>query len=191
MESAIFWLRILGFVIITYYLIRNVKRAMVYGIVFTAKISWWSQGTKVTTFLDIDDQNKSYSYFNKVVDVHKIQSTICALSFSDFHHEKLWVALIKFLYVDLLDTIGILYSMAKFIGFTDDKGNFEGQYFAFMSDAFAIMVGTLLGTTPVMKFIKYLMGIQEGGQIRMKTLIISIYFLLAFLFTPLLESISP
>ncbi|MCI60231.1 adenine/guanine permease AZG1-like, partial [Trifolium medium] len=54
--------------------------------------------------------------------------------------------------------------MARFAGFTDEKGDFEGQYFAFMSDATSIVVGSLLGTSPVTAFIESSTGIREGGR---------------------------
>ncbi|KAL0299367.1 UNVERIFIED_CONTAM: Adenine/guanine permease AZG1 [Sesamum radiatum] len=54
--------------------------------------------------------------------------------------------------------------MARFAGFVDSNGDFEGQYFAFMSDASSIVVGALLGTSPVTAFIESSTGIRrEGG----------------------------
>lgn len=190
MESPTFWLGIVGFVIIAYCLVYNVKGAMIYGIVFVTAISWFRH-TQVTYFDDSTTGNEAYDYFKKVVDVHKITGTAGALSFKDFHSGQLWVALITFLYVDLLDTTGTLYSMAKFAGFVDEKGDFEGQYFAFMSDAFAIVIGSLLGTSPVTTFIESSTGIREGGRTGLTALTVSCYFFLAFFFTPLLASIPP
>lgn len=190
MESATFWLGIVGFVIIAYCLVHNVKGAMIYGIVFVTGISWFRH-TQVTYFDDTVTGNEAYDYFKKVVDVHRITGTAGALSFKDFHSGQLWVALITFLYVDLLDTTGTLYSMAKFAGFVDEKGDFEGQYFAFMSDAFAIIIGSLLGTSPVTTFIESSTGIREGGRTGLTALTVSFYFMLSFFFTPLLASIPP
>lgn len=87
----------------------------------------------------------SNRYFKKVVDVHKIESTAGALSFDGIGQGYFWEALVTFLYVDILDTTGTLYSMARFAGFIDNNGDFEGQYFAFMSDATSIVIGSLLG----------------------------------------------
>lgn len=190
MESATFWLGIVGFVIIAYSLVKNIKGAMIYGIVFVTGISWF-RNTDVTFFPDTSTGNENFRYFKKVVDVHKITGTAGALSFKDFHRGQLWEALITFLYVDLLDTTGTLYSMAKFAGFVDEKGDFEGQYFAFMSDAFSIVIGSLLGTSPVTTFIESSTGIREGGRTGLTALTVSFYFFLAFFFTPLLASIPP
>ncbi|MBA0629987.1 hypothetical protein Godav_002123 [Gossypium davidsonii] len=171
MESPTLWLGIVGFVIIAYCLVKNIKGAMIYGIVFVTAVSWF-RGTKVTAFPNTDAGNSAHEYFKKVVDIHLIQSTAGALSFDTIGKGYFWEALITFLYVDILDTTGTLYSMARFAGFTDENGDFEGQYFAFMSDAMSIVVGSLLGTSPVTAFIESSTGIRE-----------------AFFFTPLLASI--
>ncbi|KAF2540619.1 hypothetical protein F2Q68_00032970 [Brassica cretica] len=105
-----------------------------------------------------------HDYFKKIVDVHVIKNTAGALSFSGISKGHFWEALVTFLYVDILDTTGTLYSMARFAGFVDENGDFEGQYFAFMSDASAIVIGSLLGTSPVTVFIESSTGIREGGR---------------------------
>ncbi|KAB2085786.1 hypothetical protein ES319_A05G422400v1 [Gossypium barbadense] len=188
MESPTLWLGIVGFVIIAYCLVKNIKGAMIYGIVFVTAVSWF-RGTEVTAFPNTDAGNSAHEYFKKVVDIHLIQSTAGALSFDTIGKGYFWEALITFLYVDILDTTGTLYSMARFAGFTDENGDFEGQYFAFMSDAMSIIVGSLLGTSPVTAFIESSTGIREGGRTGLTALTVAGYFLLAFFFTPLLASI--
>lgn len=190
MQSSTFWLGVVGFVIISYALVKNIKGAMIYGIVFVTVISWF-RGTKVTYFPYTSAGDASFDYFKKVVDVHRIEKTAGAFSFKDFGQGQLWVALITFLYVDVLDTTGTLYSMAKFAGFLNDDGNFEGQYFAFMSDATAIIVGSTLGTSPVTTFIESSTGIKEGGRTGLTAITVAFYFFLSFFFTPLLASIPP
>lgn len=188
MESPTFWLGVVGFVIIAYCLVKNIKGAMIYGIVFVTAVSWF-RNTEVTAFPDTVAGNAAYDYFKKVVDVHAIKSTAGALSFKSIGKGYFWEALVTFLYVDILDTTGTLYSMARFAGFADANGDFEGQYFAFMSDATSIVVGSLLGTSPVTTFIESSTGIREGGRTGLTALTASLYFFFAFFFTPLLASI--
>lgn len=188
MESPTFWLGLVGFVIIAYCLVKNIKGAMIYGIVFVTAVSWF-RDTQVTAFPNTPAGDSAYDYFKKIVDVHKIKSTAGALSFSSIGKGYFWEALVTFLYVDILDTTGTLYSMARFAGFADENGDFEGQYFAFMSDASSIVVGSLLGTSPVTVFIESSTGIREGGRTGMTALTVAGYFMLSFFFTPLLASI--
>ncbi|ESW12094.1 hypothetical protein PHAVU_008G084300 [Phaseolus vulgaris] len=188
MESPTLWLGLVGFIIIACCLMKNIKGAMIYGIVFVTVISWF-RNTSVTVFPNTDLGDAGYQYFKKVVDVHLIKSTAGALSFDHMWKGAFWEALFTFLYVDILDTTGTLYSMARFAGFLDINGNFEGQYFAFMSDASSTVVGSLLGTSPVTAFIESSTGIREGGRTGLTALTVAGYFLLAFFFTPLLASI--
>lgn len=190
MESPTFWLGIVGFVIISYCLVKNIKGAMIYGIIFVTAISWFRK-TTVTEFPDTDLGNAAYAYFMTVVDVPEIQTTAGALSFKGMSKLTFWEAFFTFLYVDILDTTGTLYSMAKFAGITDANGDFEGQYFAFMSDATSIVIGSLLGTSPVTVFTESSTGIREGGRTGLTALTVAGYFFLAFFFTPLLASIPP
>ncbi|XP_075499994.1 adenine/guanine permease AZG1-like [Primulina tabacum] len=188
MESPTFWLGVVGFVIIAYFLVKNIKGAMIYGIIFVTAVSWF-RNTKVTVFPNTPAGDSAYDYFKKVVDIHQTESTAWALSFKSIGTGHFWEALITFLYVDILDTTRTLYSMAHFAGFTDSAGSFEGQYFAFMSDALAIVVGSLLGTSPVTAFIVSSTGIREGGRTGLTALTAAGYFMMAFFFTPLLASI--
>ncbi|TKY65704.1 Adenine/guanine permease AZG1 [Spatholobus suberectus] len=190
MESPTLWLGLVGFIIIAYCLMKNIKGAMIYGIVFVTVISWF-RNTPVTVFPNTELGDAGYQYFKKVVDVHVIKTTAGALSFDHMWKAAFWEALFTFLYVDILDTTGTLYSMARFAGFLDVNGDFEGQYFAFMADASSIVVGSLLGTSPVTAFIESSTGIREGGRTGLTALTVAGYFLLAFFFTPLLASIPP
>ncbi|KAF7830882.1 adenine/guanine permease AZG1 [Senna tora] len=188
MESPTLWLGLVGFVIIAYCLVKNIKGAMIYGILFVTAVSWF-RNTKVTAFPNTVAGDSAHEYFKKVVDIHTIKTTAGALSFKSIGKGHFWEALVTFLYVDILDTTGTLYSMARFAGFSDHNGGFEGQYFAFMSDATSIVVGSLLGTSPVTAFIESSTGIREGGRTGITALTVAAYFLMAFFFTPLLASI--
>ncbi|KAL8172333.1 hypothetical protein V2J09_024137 [Rumex salicifolius] len=189
MESPTLWLGIAGFVIIAYCMVKRVKGAMIYGILFVTAVSWF-RGTAVTAFPATEAGNAAFQYFKKVVDVHVIKNTAGALSYKGIGTSQFWVAVVTFLYVDILDTTGTLYSMARFAGFVDDiTGDFEGQYFAFMSDAVSIVVGSLLGTSPVTVFIESSTGIREGGRTGITALTAAFHFFLALFLTPLLASI--
>ncbi|EPS59490.1 hypothetical protein M569_15314, partial [Genlisea aurea] len=184
------WLGVVGFVIIGYCLVKNVKGAIIYGITFVTAVSWF-RNTGVTVFPRTPAGDSAFSYFKRVVGVHKIQTTALALSFRDIGRGKFWATLITFLYVDILDTTGTLYTTARIAGFVVENGDFEGQYPAFMSDAAAISVGALLGTSPVTTYIESTTGIREGGRTGLTAMTVAAYFLLSLFFTPLLASIPP
>ncbi|KAL1542072.1 Adenine/guanine permease azg1 [Salvia divinorum] len=188
MQSATLWLAVAGFIIIAYCMMKNIKGAMIYGIVFVTAVSWF-RNTSVTAFPNTEAGDANFDYFKKVVDIHGIQSTSGALSFKSVANARFWEALATFLYVDILATTGTLHSLASFAGFGDGSGGFEGQYMAFMSDAAATMVGSVLGTSPVTAFMESSAGIREGGRTGLTALTVAGYFVVALFFTPLLASI--
>ncbi|RVW72048.1 Adenine/guanine permease AZG2 [Vitis vinifera] len=70
-------------------------------------------GTAVTYFPYTKVGDTKFNYFKKVVDFHRIESTAGAISFTNFNRSEVWVALMTLLYVDVLATTGILYTMAE------------------------------------------------------------------------------
>lgn len=190
MQSPTLWLGLVGLLIISYGLMKNVKGSMIYGILFVTFISWF-RGTSVTYFPYTTSGDASFNYFKKVVDFHMIKSTAGAFSFTHFNTSQVWVALVTLLYVDVLATTGTLYTMAEVGEFIDDKGSFEGEYAAYMVDASSTIVGSALGVSPIATFIESTAGIQEGGRTGLTAVIIGMYFLISIFFTPLMTSVPP
>ncbi|XLR62132.1 hypothetical protein HN51_005424 [Arachis hypogaea] len=120
------------------------------------------RNTAFTVFPATKHSDEVYRYFKKVVDVNMIKKTASVLRFEGMNKGTFWEALFTFLYVDILDTTGTLYSMARFVGFLDLNSYFEGQYFTFMADASSIVMGSLLGTSPVTAFIESSTVICKG-----------------------------
>jgi len=93
------------------------------------------------------------------------------------------------LFVDILDTTGTLYSMAKFGGYVDEFGDFEGSYPAFIIDAFCISLGTLFGMPPMTAYIESGAGISEGGKTGLTAMFASVFFFLSIFFAPIFASL--
>ncbi|XP_010250879.1 PREDICTED: adenine/guanine permease AZG2-like [Nelumbo nucifera] len=191
MQSPTFWLGAVGFLITCYGLMKEINGSMIYGILFVTLISW-IRGTSVTYFPDTPLDNANYEYFKKVVDFHRIKTTAGAFSFREFNRGNVWVALVTLLYVDVLATTGILYSVAQVGEFVDDEnGGFEGEYLAYVVDASSTIVGSALGTSTMATYVESSAGIREGGRTGLTALTVGFYFLLSLFFTPLLASVPP
>ena len=190
MQSPTFWLGVVGLLIVSYGLMKNVKGSMIYGILFVTFVSWF-RGTGVTYFPYTQTGDASYNYFKKVVDFHMIKSTVGAISFTHFNRSEVWVALVTLLYVDVLATTGTLYTMAEIGGFIDDTGSFEGEYKAYMVDASSTIVGSALGVSPIATYVESSAGIREGGRTGLTAVIVGIYFLASLFFIPLMTSVPP
>ncbi|GFZ03838.1 Xanthine/uracil permease family protein [Actinidia rufa] len=190
MRSPTFWLGSVGFLIMSLGLMKEIKGSMIYGILFVTLISW-IRGTAVTFFPNTPLGDSNYNYFKKVVDFHKIKSTLGAISFTHFNRSEVWVALVTLLYVDVLATTGTLYTMAEIGGFVDEKGVIEGEYSAYMIDAGTTVVGAAFGVSPIATYIESSAGIREGGRTGLTAVIVGVYFFLSLFFVPLLSSVPP
>ncbi|GAU48037.1 hypothetical protein TSUD_136050 [Trifolium subterraneum] len=190
LQNPKFWLGVIGFLITSYGLMKNVKGSMIYGIVFVTLVSWFRH-TEVTYFPDTLIGDVNFSYFKKIVDFHKIESTAWVFSFTDFNKREVWEALATLFYVDVIAMTGIMYTMAEIGEFVDEKGNFEGEYMAYIVDAAGTIVGSALGVTTTATFVESSAGMREGGRTGLTAVIIGLFFFLSLFFTPLLSSVPP
>jgi AGZA family xanthine/uracil permease-like MFS transporter len=102
------------------------------------------------------------------------------------------LALITFLYVDILDCTATLYSMARFAGVVDpETRDFPRSTVAYCTDALSISIGSILGTSPVTAFIEYGAGIAEGGRTGLTSITAGLCFILSLFFAPIFASIPP
>ena len=85
-------------------------------------ITSWPRGTSITYFPDTAVGNDSFDFFKKVVTFHPIEKVLAVQNWdiSGVGHQFA-IALFTFLYVDILDCTGTLYSMAHFGGFIDER----------------------------------------------------------------------
>lgn len=91
-------------------------------------------------------------------------------------------------YVDILDTTGTLYSMAKYGGYMDCAGDFERSTVAFLVDATSIVIGSCFSSSPVTAFVESGAGIAEGGRTGLTAIMISFGFFISIFFSPIFAS---
>jgi len=192
MTSATTWVGIVTLLVISVLLKRRVRGALIIGIGFATVICWF-KGTKVSYFEDdvLGGGEDRWEYFKQIVKVEGMSLTAFQLDFSQLWTGELWLALLTFLYVDLLDTTGTFCAVADFAGFMDENGDFEGQQAGFVADGLATTVGALLGTSPVTTYIESASGIEEGGRTGLTAIVVGVLFACSIFFAPLLASVPP
>jgi len=106
----------------------RVKGAIIAGIILVSVISW-PRSTELTYFPDTPSGDSNFNFFKKVVDFHQIEHTLNVQEWSVGQYGgQFGLALITFLYVDILDCTGTLYSMANYAGLVDpETQDFEGS----------------------------------------------------------------
>lgn len=170
----------------------RVKGAIIIGIALVSIISW-PRGTPVTYFPYTSVGNESFDFFKKVVDFHAISKTLNVQEWNvSSYGGQFGLALITFLYVDILDCTGTLYGVARFAGLIDPvTQDFEGSSVAYMVDAISISIGALLGVPPVTAFVESGAGISEGGKTGLTAMVTGICFFISVFFAPIFASIPP
>ncbi|KAF9540700.1 hypothetical protein EC957_003884 [Mortierella hygrophila] len=189
MESATTWIGLFGFVIIAVCLLFRVKGAVLIGILVVSIMSWF-RNTSFTYFPDTPAGDVKFNFFKKVVTFHPIQTTMAKMDFN-LDNSEIWIALITFLYVDIMDTTGTLYSMAKFGGYMYKNGDFDGSTAAFLCDATSITVGAVFGVPPVTAFVESGAGITEGGRTGITSITTAFFFFISLFFAPIFASFPP
>ncbi|KAI6152927.1 permease family-domain-containing protein [Pisolithus thermaeus] len=166
----------------------RVKGSLLIGIFLTSVISW-PRDTPVTYFPHTTSGDQLFAFFKQVVAWHPLQHIGNALDYN-YGKGKVWYALVTFLYVDILDTTGTLYSMAKFAGLRDPVTlDFENSTIAYCVDALSISMGALVGTSPVTAFIESATGIAEGGKTGITAIVTGLLFFVSVFFAPIFASI--
>ncbi|WFD27198.1 hypothetical protein MNAN1_002194 [Malassezia nana] len=180
----------LGGVLTVFLIMYRVRGAMILGILLVS-ISSWPRGSAVTQFPYDAQGNDNWDFFRHVATWRSINPIGPQnIDWQGYNTGHAWLALITFLYIDLLDTTGTLYAMATHAGLVDVRtGDFEGSSMAYISDALSICTGSLLGCSPCTAFIESAAGIAEGGRTGLTALMISLLFFLSLFFAPIFASL--
>ncbi|CAI4219568.1 unnamed protein product [Parascedosporium putredinis] len=147
-----------GGIFTTILMMYKVRGAIIAGIVLVSIISW----PRTTP----------------VVDFHKISKILNVQEWNiSGYGGQFGLALITFLYVDILDCTGTLYGMARFANLIDPvTQDFEGSSIAYMVDALSISSGA---------------GISEGGKTGLTAVVAGLCFFISIFFAPIFASIPP
>ena len=192
MRNPTMWLGIFcGGIFTAFLMMYRIKGAIIAGILLVSIISW-PRDSPVTAFPHTPLGDSSFDFFKKVVTFHPIEHVLVAQDWNitGSNGGQFAVALITFLYVDILDCTGTLYSMARFCGAIDeDTGDFEGSAVAYLIDAMGITIGSLFGCPPVTAFIESGAGISEGGTTGITACVTGLCFFISIFFAPIFASI--
>ncbi len=100
------------------------------------------------------------------------------------------------LYLDFLDATSTMFAMARMLndavpGFMDERGRWPRQLQTMITDGFSIVVGSLLGTSPLTVFTESAVGIREGGRTGITSFIVACGFGISVFLSPIFASIPP
>lgn len=185
-------LTLIGVLLITVMLIKNVKGAILYGIILT-----WVLGIicELTGIYVPDAEAGMYSVIPTAFvsfDFSSLGNTfgqVFNLDFTNFNIGNFIVVMFAFLFVDLFDTLGTLIGVASKADMLDEEGKLPRIKGALLADAIATSAGAVLGTSTTTTYVESASGVTEGGRTGLTAATTAVLFLLASIFSPLFLTI--
>ncbi|WP_294531529.1 NCS2 family permease [uncultured Bacteroides sp.] len=169
-------LTVIGLIVTSLLLVKNISGAFLIGILLTALIGI---ALGVTTFKGIVSLPPS------------IAPIFLQFQWSDILSVDMFVCVITLLFTDMFDTIGTVIGVSQRAGMVDEKGNVKNMNKAFMSDAIGTTLGSIVGSSTVTTFVESAAGITAGGRSGLTSFTAVICFALALFFSPLFIMIPP
>ena len=185
-------LALIGVLIIAVMLIKQVKGAILYGILIT-----WVLGIvcELAGIYIPDPDAGMYSVIPTAFvsfdfsSLGKTFGQVFNLDFSNFNIVNFIVVMFAFLFVDLFDTLGTLIGVASKADMLDEDGKLPRIKGALLADAVATSVGAVLGTSTTTTYVESSSGVTVGGRTGLTATTTAVLFLLASIFSPLFLTI--
>ena len=166
-------LGIIGIVLTSVLLVRNVKGALLIGIL-------------ATTLIGIP---MGVTHFNGVFSTPpSIEPIFCKFEWHKIFTADMVLIVFTLLFVDLFDTIGTLIGVATKAGMVKN-GRIPRLKQAFLVDAVGTTAGAVMGTSTVTTFVESASGVNEGGRSGLTAFTAGVCFLLSLFFAPFFLSI--
>ncbi|EGT3616795.1 NCS2 family permease [Clostridium perfringens] len=170
-------LAIIGLLITSVLIARNVKGALFIGMLVTAIIGIPMGITPIPSNIVSMPPSMAPTFFK--FDFHNIFSI------------DMLIALFTLLFMDMFDTIGTLVGVATKAKMLDKDGKVPNIKKALFSDAVGTTIGACLGTSTVSTFVESASGVAEGGRTGLTAVSTAFMFFLALFFAPLFTVITP
>lgn len=187
-EGITVLLALIGILITSFLLIRNVKGGILLGILGT-----WFLGM-ICELIGIYEPNPDIGAFSLfpsglVSMPASIEPTLLQLDLSGVLSLEFATIVMAFLFVDLFDTIGTVIGCASKANMLDENGRLPGVKKVLVTDALGTTAGALMGTSTITTFVESSSGIAEGGRTGMTSFVAGSLFLLALFLSPIFLAI--
>lgn len=181
-------LALLGILITSFLVIKNVKGNILLGILITWVLGIICQLTGL--YVPAPDAGFYSLIPSGIVSAPaSLASTLFKMDFSVIGSLNFLVVVFAFLFVDIFDTLGTLIGCATKADMLDKDGKLPGIKGALMADAVGTTVGACFGTSTITTFVESSSGIAEGGRTGLTSIVSGALFLLALFFSPIFLAI--
>ena len=167
-------LGIIGIIITSVLVIKNVPGALLIGILATALLGI---PMGITSFTGIVDTPPS------------ISPLFCQFEFDNILSFDMLVVVFTFLFVDMFDTMGTLVGVCTKAGMMRPDGRISGLNKAFMADSIATIAGACIGASTTTTYVESASGVALGGRTGLTSFTTAVCFIIALFFAPIFLSI--
>lgn len=166
-------LGVIGIAVTSILLVKNVKGALLFGIL-------------LTTLLGIPFGETN---FDGIVSVPpSIEPIFMQFEWTNIFTKDMLVIVFTLLFVDLFDCIGTVIGVTERAGMVKD-GKIPRLKEVFMVDSVSTAVGAMMGTSTVAVYVESAAGVNEGGRSGLTAFTTGLFFLLALFLSPLFLAI--
>ena len=167
-------LAIIGLIITGVLVIKDVRGAMLIGVLATAAIG-----------IPMGITN-----FNGLVSMpHSVSEIFWKFEWDHIFTLDMLVAVFTLLFIDMFDTIGTLVGVCTRANMIKPDGSIPRIKQAFMADAIATTLGACLGTSTTTTYVESASGVAHGGRSGLTAFVIAVCFAMALFFSPLFLAI--
>lgn len=166
------FLALFGVLLIGYLLSKNVKGAILIGIL-------------AVTIVGIPFGVTNISNLSLVKLPPSIEPVFLKMDFSMIFTWEMAIIVFTFLFVDLFDTVGTLVGVATKANMLDKDGRVPNVKQALFADSIGTFAGAMLGTSTVTTYVESAAGVAEGGKTGLTALTTAGMFAVALFLSPL------
>lgn len=187
-EGITVLLALIGLLVTAFLLIKDVKGAVLFGIIMT-----WGLGM-ICQAAGLYVPNPEKGFFSLFPDgiismPASLAPTFMQVDFSSVLTFDFFAVLMAFLFVDLFDTIGTVIGCATKANLLDKEGRLPKVKQVLLTDAIGTTAGSLMGTSTITTFVESSAGIAEGGKTGLTAITAGTLFLAALFFSPVFLAI--
>ena len=164
----------IGIIVTSILLVKNVKGALLWGILAT---------TLIGIPLGVTQINGVFST------PPSIEPIFMQFEWNQIFTKEMVIIVFTFLFVDLFDCIGTVIGVANRAGLIKEDGKIPHLKEVFMVDSVSTAAGAVMGTSTVAVYVESAAGVNEGGRSGLTAFVTGICFLLALFFAPLFLAI--
>lgn len=162
-------LAIIGIVLTSVLLVKNVKGALLIGILATTLIGIPMGITNLDGFFSIPPS---------------IEPIFMKFEWSNIFTAEMATIVFTLLFVDLFDCIGTVIGVTTRAGMVGEDGKIPHLKKVFMVDSLSTAAGAAMGTSTVAVYVESAAGVNEGGRSGLTAFTTGICFLIALFFAP-------